>query len=130
MKNGEILNLYEALTQLTEQKFNVKVSYLFAKNKQVLKSDAQLIYETRQKILLEYGTVEENGDIIIPREKIDEVNQKINELMEVETSVGIDKMPLDWLDNYELSIDCIEALMPMLYEQTPITQIDIPILID
>ena len=130
MKNGEILNLYEALTQLTEQKFNVKVSYLFAKNKQVLKSDAQLIYETRQKILLEYGTLEENGDIIIPREKIDEVNQKINELMEVETSVGIDKMPLDWLANYELSIDCIEALMPMLYEQTPITHIDIPILID
>ena len=114
MKNGEILNLYEALTQLTEQKFNVKVSYLFAKNKQVLKSDAQLIYETRQKILLEYGTVEENGDIIIPREKIDEVNQKINELMEVETHIGIDKIPLSWLDNYELSIDCIEALMPML----------------
>ena len=117
MKNGEILNLYEALTQLTEQKFNVKVSYLFAKNKQVLKSDAQLIYETRQKILLEYGTVEENGDIIIPREKIDEVNQKINELMEVETHIGIDKIPLSWLDNYELSIDCIEALMPMLYEE-------------
>ena len=32
----------------------------------------------RQKILMEYGTKDKNGDIIVLRENIDEVNQKIN----------------------------------------------------
>lgn len=119
MKNGDILKMYEALVQIAEdktQKFSVRVSYLFAKNKAALREEASLIYSTRQKILMEYGNMDGNGDIVIPREKIEEVNGKINELMEIENNAQFEKMPLEWLDDYELSVEYTEALMPMLIE--------------
>jgi len=42
----------------------------------------------RRNILLEHGTID-GTDIIVPREYIDEVNKKINELMDIENDVKI-----------------------------------------
>ena len=119
MKNGEILKLYEVLSEIANdpnQKFNIKISYTFAKNREKIKSEAILIFKTRQNILLEYGKQEENGDIVIPRDKLDEVNNKINELMDLESSLQIDQLCLTDLEGYELGMEQVSALMPMLYE--------------
>lgn len=119
MKNGEILKLYEVLSEIANdpnQKFNIKISYTFAKNREKIKSEAILIFKTRQNILLEYGKQEENGDIVIPRDKLDEVNNKINELMDLESGLQIDQLCLTDLEGYELGMEQVSALMPMLYE--------------
>lgn len=117
MKNGEVLRAYETLLKIAgnpDLKFNIKVNYLFAKNKEKLRQEATMIYRTRQELLLEYGNRNENGDIIIPQDKIDEANQKINDLMEMQNSLVLDEIPLEWLEDYKLGLDDVEALMPML----------------
>ena len=108
MKNGEVLRLYETLSEIANdpnQKFTVKVSYIFAKNRERIRSEAILIFNMRQKILLEYGKQKDNGDIIIPRDKLDEVDNKINELMNLDSDLQVDQLCFTDLKGYELSID-------------------------
>lgn len=119
MKNSEILKLYEALCHIADdptQKFNVRISYIFAKNKEKVRPEAMLIYRTRRNILSEYGKTEENGDIIIPKDKIEEVENKLNELMDIESDLSIDQLSIFDLERYELGVEMVGALMPMLYE--------------
>lgn len=68
----------------------------------------------RQKILMEYGTKDKNGDIIVLRENIDEVNQKINELMDIDNLVDIIKISFEDIENYELNIEDIEGIRYMI----------------
>lgn len=68
----------------------------------------------RQKILLEYGTTDKNGDIIVLRENIDEVNQKINELMSIDNLIDITKISFEDIAGYELNIEDIEGIRYMI----------------
>lgn len=68
----------------------------------------------RQKILMEYGTRDKNGDIVVLRENIDEVNQKINELMDIDNLVDIIKISFKDIENYELNIEDIEGIRYMI----------------
>ena len=68
----------------------------------------------RQNILMQYGTKDKNGDIVVLRENIDEVNQKINELMDIENSIEIIKISLEELDLYEMHMENIEGIQYMI----------------
>ena len=68
----------------------------------------------RQNILMQYGTKDKNGDIIVLRENIDEVNQKINELMDIDNLVDIIKISFEDIENYELNIVDIEGIRYMI----------------
>lgn len=68
----------------------------------------------RQKILMEYGTKDKNGDIVVLRENINEVNQKINELMDIDNLVDIIKISFEDIENYELNIEDIEGIRYMI----------------
>lgn len=68
----------------------------------------------RQKILMEYGTKDKNGDIVVLRENIDEVNQKIKELMDIDNLVDIIKISFEDIENYELNIEDIEGIRYMI----------------
>lgn len=117
MKNGEVIELYEALKRISENKdlkFNVKLAYIMAKNKEKLRQEAVLIYDMRRKIVMEHGQVD-GQDIIIPKEYVDEVNQKINELMEVENDVEIIQVPTSAFGDQELNLEDMEGLMNMIF---------------
>ena len=116
MKNGDVITAYETLKRLTENhelKFGVAVGYLLAKNKDKLRQEAILIYNMRQEIIMEHGKVDGN-DIIVPNEYIDEVNRKVNELMELENDVQITQIPIQMLDQYQLNMEDIEGLMEII----------------
>lgn len=116
MKNGEILTAYETLERITqnkELKFNVTVGYMLAKNKAKLRQEANIIYEQRRKILTEHGTIE-GRDITVPKEFVAEINQKIEELMNIENDLDLMLIPIDLIEQYELNMEDIEGLMIMI----------------
>ena len=119
MKNGDILLLYETLSRITsnpELKFNIRIGYIMARNKEKIRAEAVIISNQRRQIILEYGTLKDD-ELIVPKDKIDEVNQKINELMEIESDIQITTIPInEFDDNNKLNITDIEGLMPMLYQ--------------
>lgn len=63
---------------------------------------------------MEYGTNDKNGGIIVLRENIDEVNQKINELMSIDNLVDITKISFEDIENYEMKIEDIEGIRYMI----------------
>ena len=84
-----------------------------ARNREKLRQEAIIIYDQRRKIVMEYGTINDNKDIIIPRDKIDEVNKNINDLMEMDNNVQIDLVSPDDFDDNMMNLSDIEGLMPM-----------------
>ena len=117
MKNGEVLELYETLQRISQNndlKLSVALGYMMAKNKEKLRQEATIIYGLRRDIIMEHGRVE-GKDIIVPNEYIDEVNRKVNDLMEIENDVEITKVPVDLFENIELNMEDIEGLSNMLF---------------
>lgn len=116
MKNGEVLELYETLQRISqnkELKFSVALGYVMAKNKEKLRQEAVIIYNLRRDIIMEHGKID-GKDIVVPNEYVDEVNKKVNDLMEIENDVGIIQVPVDAFENIELNMEDIEGLMKMV----------------
>ena len=116
MKNGEVLELYETLQRISSNKdlkFSVALGYTMAKNKEKLRQEAAIIYGLRRDIIMEHGRVD-GTDIVVPNEYVDEVNKKVNDLMDIENDVEIILVPIDAFDDLELNMEDIEGLMKMV----------------
>ena len=116
MKNGEVLELYETLQRISQNKdlrFNVKLGYAMAKNKEKLRQEAAIIYNLRRDIIMEHGRID-GKDIVVPNEYVDEVNKKVNDLMDIENDVEIILVPIDAFEDLELNMKDIEGLMRMV----------------
>lgn len=116
MKNGDVLAAYETLQRISSDpnlKFNVALGYMLAKNKEILRQEAVIIYNMRREIIMEHGKIDEN-EITVPSEYVDEINQKIDDLMNIESDVKIKLIPIDLLDKYELSMDDIDGLKNLI----------------
>ena len=116
MKNGDILTAYETLQRISNNpdlKFNIAVGYILAKDKEILRQEAVIIYNMRRDIIMEHGKLD-GKEIIVPNEYVEEVNQKINDLMNIENDVKLKLIPIDLLDKYELSMDDIDGLKDLI----------------
>ena len=116
MKNGEVLELYETLQRISQNKdlkFSVALGYMMAKNKEKLRQEAVIIYGLRRDIIMEHGRID-GKDIIVPNEYVDEVNKKVNDLMEIENDVEIILVPIDTFEDLELNMEDIEGLVRMV----------------
>ena len=127
IKNDDVLILYETLTRLIENKelkFNVITGYIMAKNKAVLEPIATLIYNVRRDTVLEYGT-SDGEEIQIPKEKIEELNQKIEDLMNVENDVDITQVSIHSFEENKLPLEDIVGLTYMI-KPFDLSEITIP----
>ena len=116
MKNGDVITAYETLERLSrnkELKFEIAVGYLLAKNKEKLRQEASLIYKMRQDIILEHGQLE-GKNIIVPKEYLDETNEKIEELMNIENDIKLTQIPIDMLEHYKLNMEDIDGIKDMI----------------
>ena len=119
MTNKEILKLNETLNRLMmnrDLKFNVRVGYLFAKNRALIQQDVQLIGDIRQKILREFGTVQDNGDIVVPKENFKIVQDKLDDLMNVEIELPLVEIPVDEFEEIELPLEDIDGIRPIIMD--------------
>jgi hypothetical protein len=91
----------------------VKLGYVMAKNKEKLRQEATIIYGLRRDIIMEHGKVE-GKDIVVPNEYVDEVNKKVNDLMDIENDVEIILAPIDAFEDLELNMEDIEGLTRMV----------------
>lgn len=128
MTNGDVLTAYETLQRISnnpELKFNIAVGYILAKNKEILRKEAMIIYNLRRDIILEHGEIKDK-EIIVSNEYIDEVNQKIEDLMNIENDVVLKQIPIDLIDKYELNMEDIDGLkniiQPFEFTGPPISE--------
>lgn len=117
MKNKEIFSLYEGLYELGQDKelrFGIKISYIFARNKNILEPFYNAVIETREKLLEKYGEAQENGDWHISKEKMDIFMSEWNAFMEIENFVNLDKVKIEDLEGEKIGIELMEKLLPVI----------------
>ena len=117
MTNEEILKVYKGIADLIEAKIplNIKVSYTLAKDKKLLTPYVEIIETERIKIYNKHGT-QEDGNIVVAKENIPELEKDIKELMEVNNKVEITKILLSDFGENEIGIEILEELMPIIID--------------
>lgn len=94
-----------------------KVSYVIQYNIQSLKEKYDLIEKSRETIGKKYGTFDEvNSSYSIPSEKMELAEVELSQLMKVEQAVDILLLDLNDLDNCQLTMAQMRAILFMVKE--------------
>ena len=111
LSNKRLVNNSAKLFEISQKQLPVKVSYAIAKN--IAKLERELkIYNTEQEKLIEKYSIKdekgktivsENNQINIQKDKLDDWNKDINELLEIENDIEIHKFFIDALDGYAMT---------------------------
>lgn len=122
MTNEEIYMHATALNAAFEEMSNVvmpvKVHFYFQKNMTNIISMAQDLERARMDIMQKYGTLdEETHTYKFEEDKVAQANQDIIDLFSVEQEVKINLIPLEWLDNLELTAQQINAFSFMIADE-------------
>jgi hypothetical protein len=62
---------------------------------------------------LAYGA-EENGEIVVPQDKIKEANNEITELLDMENPIELVKVKASSLESLNFSLKDLEAIYPII----------------
>ena len=72
------------------------------------------------QIIQQYAESDENGNFKVPEDKIDEANEKLQEILNMEeTEINLQKININDISE-SLPMDILNGLMPMLIEDEEI----------
>lgn len=121
LTNKEVLENTETLSALMQDSMPLPavVSFAVVRNFKTLQPIAEDIYKERLNILERYGTAtmdDENGTAYydIPKEKQQAVNQELEDLLAVTTSMPLVTFALDKLTGYDIPLGTMSALYFMV----------------
>lgn len=119
MTNNEIMQVYKGINKIYDSniKLGVRLSYILAKDLKVLQPLAEIIEKEQYKIFLKHGNKLNDGNIEVPKEKVEELNQDLAQLGEIENKALITKIKLDDFDNDVIDFSIITDLMPIIIEE-------------
>ena len=117
MTNREIINMYEALYQITDYKFPAKIAFAIVLNKNKIESIYQAYIQARKDLLDKYSKPLETN----PNEYYTPANdspywQEQKDLDELEIEIEFRKFSLDEISEIEIPLNIMNALMPMIAE--------------
>ena len=119
LTNNEIytyaLALNEAFSDNT-QRLPMKINFYLQKNKKTLIGLGQDIEASRLEVIQSYGNITENGtQYLIPKEKLEDVQKELEDLLALEQEVNIYMINADSLtDDISLTTGQMEAIMFMI----------------
>ncbi len=119
LTNSEIYSYAIALNEAfadNTQRLPMKVNFYLQKNKKTLVELGQDIEESRLEIIRSYGEPTEDGtQYSIPRDKIEEAQKELEDLLALEQEVNIYMINADSLtDDISLTTGQMEAIMFMI----------------
>lgn len=121
LTNEEIYNILEKISQAFSNNENIyfpaKLNYIVQKNYQILKNIVDDVEKIRIQTAEKYGTKDlENNRYIIPKENLKTAEKEIDDLLKIEQEVFIKKIKYSMLDDIELTMAQMSAIMFMIEE--------------
>lgn len=122
----EIKNFIDTYEKIKNTTLPIKVGYKLAKLAALCQKEMEIYQSQLNKIILEYGARDENDQLIqtdngngvkIKEDKIQECQEKLNELSTLEIEINETPISIEALENLELSLDEIGALSSFLSEE-------------
>lgn len=120
MTNLEIYNYANALMSTFQEELTlpVKVNFYLQKNMTRIVDAGKEIEKARMDIIQKYGTPTEDGENIeIPNDKIEDVNNELNDLFKLEQEITVNEISLDAFDNIELTSSQVAAITFMIKDE-------------
>ena len=116
MKNQEIYDLYEGLATIaqdSELKFEARISFYLAKNKNLLEPYYNAIIETRTKVLKKYGEPTEDGNWFVHKDKMKDFTKEWEDFMNIEDIIDLQKINIEDLKT-QINIEVMRKLLPII----------------
>ena len=119
MTNNEIYthanNLLGEFEDIASLSLPVKVHFYFQKNMDTIVKMAQDIDKSRTEILDKYGSIDpETQNYKFDDENVEKVNQDIVDLFSLEQEVKIHVIPMEWVEDMELTTKQVNAFAFMV----------------
>ena len=124
IKRFELNNIREVILQIGDKKGPIKTQYKLVKLKKIADEEQQIYQDLVDKNCLQFLEKDENGELIphpnggykIQEDKIRDCNKIIEEILDTEIEINDITFTLDELEGLELSLNQIDALMPVIEE--------------
>lgn len=119
----QFMDIYEKIKDTT---LPIKVGYKLAKIAAECQKEMDIYQSQLNKIIQEYGARDENGQLVatengdgikIKEDKIQECQDKLNELSTLEVEINETPISIESLDNLELSLNEIGGMASFLSEE-------------
>lgn len=105
------------LSQKNDVKLPAKIGYVCLKNKNLMEPYYKAINDSRQQIIQDYAVYEEDGSYRVPEDKVEEANNKLQEILDMEEpDVNIQKINVNDIPE-SIPMDILNGLMSMLIEE-------------
>ena len=114
MKNKDIFKLYEGLCGLEQMKFKPKTTFILTKNKLQLEPLYKIIIECQRQIWEQFGEKRKDDTFFIPNEKINDATKAMEDLMNLQNEVTLDKIEINDFGDEIISIELLEKLMDII----------------
>lgn len=120
------IELQGLLLRLKDEKIPIRTAYKFNKLIPILEEELKFYNTEFAKIINQYAQKDENGNPILSedktsiqiiKDKIDECQQKMEELSSIEFEVKGVSFKIDELKNINLTILEMRSLMPLIEEE-------------
>lgn len=119
MTNLELLNIYNALLEVKSTPFPARISYILMRNKNRIEPIVLDYEAARSEALKKYSTLVPNyNDRYYAPNSDSPYWKEMEALNNMEADVGLIKFPLKEIENMELSLEVMNALLPMIEEET------------
>lgn len=107
VKISSLLNSTEALQKLAGADLKAKLAWQVARLLKAAEAELQSFNETRMTLIKKYGEKDAEGELItdekgnckIPPEVIDTFTTELNELINTEVEISVNKISIDDLEN-------------------------------
>ena len=123
IKRYQLNNILKVLNEIGDKKLPIQLQYKLLKLKQQAENEQSLQQELIDKNCLQFLEKDENGNPIpqgggykIQKEKIEECNKIIAEVMETEIDINDFSITLDELETMDLSFGQAEAFIIFVNE--------------
>jgi len=111
IKLNDVVNAIETFNKIMQQSFKGSLAFKIARLARELDTEMKTFNEERQKIIQKYGKKDENGELIVDdngnvnfdKNSLIEINQEFNSLLETELEINADKLPMDSIDEFEIT---------------------------
>ena len=119
LTNNEVYSINEQFNKIFEQSqqyLPAKVNFYIQKNKKKIAELAQEIEIARAEIIKNFGEQKEDGKYYIPKDKIQEAQQELLDLLNIQQEIEVFTISLDDIENLHFTLPQMEALMFMIEE--------------
>ena len=112
----QILKINPVLSKLVTKSYAGRIAFAIARLTREVAREVEVFDNTRTELVKKYADkdesgeviVNENGNVHITDESLARCNKELNEVLVTEIELNANKMPIDWFEEVELTVE--EAL--------------------